>query len=80
MTNRIPLKWSDTRYNQTWENTAIKRFEKKAFTKYLSGGRDKNINHLIRLEKQKKQKTRVDFNSYLMDILDHATDLNAKQF
>ena len=76
MTNHIPLKWSTTGYNQTWENTAIKRFKKKAFTKYGSGERDKSINHLIRLKKQMKQ----DFNSYLMDILDPATDLNPKHF
>ena len=35
-------------------------------------------NRFIRLEKQMKQETRKAFNSYLMDILDPATDLNAK--
>ena len=36
MTNLIPLKRSTTRYDQTWENTAIKwlaQRKKKAFTK-----------------------------------------------
>ena len=51
MTNCMPLKWSTTWYNQTWENTYIKWLSerKKAFTK--SGERDKNKNHLLRLEK-----------------------------
>jgi len=36
-------------------------------------------NRFIRLEKQMKQETRQAFNSYLMDILDPATDLNVKR-
>ena len=64
MTNHIPLKWSTTRYNQTWENTANKRLKKKVLTNF-DLVRDKNKNHLIRLEKQMKQDTREDFNSYL---------------
>ena len=83
MTKRISLKWSTTWYYQTWENTDIKRLaqrKKKAFTKYWSDERDKHKNHLIRLEKQMKQETRVYFIGNLMDILDPATDFNAKRF
>ena len=71
MINRIPLKWSTTWHNKTWENTDIKRLaqRKKVFTKYWSGERDKHKNHLIRLEKQLKQETRVDCIGNLMDIL-----------
>ena len=34
MTNRIPLKWSTTWYDQTRENTAIQLPKKKAFTNF----------------------------------------------
>ena len=64
---------------RTQLSKCLPNIKKKAFTKYWSG---ENKNHLIRLEKQMKQETRVDFNSYmhLMDILDPATDFNAKRF
>ena len=71
-----------TRYNQAWVTTAIKRLarrKKKAFIKHRATKRDKDKQRLIRLEKKMTRETRRAFNSYLMEILDPTTDLNAKR-
>ena len=71
MTNRIPLKWSTTWYDQTRENTAIQWLKKKAFTNLVRETKSPDPPW-----KQMKQDTRVDFNIY---VLDPSTDLNPKQ-
>ena len=71
MTNRIPLKWSTTWYDQTRENTAIQWLKKKAFTNFDQVRETKSPDPAW---KQIKQETRVDFNIYT-----YATDLNPKQ-
>ena len=74
MTNRIPLKWSITWYDQTRENTAIQWLKKKEFTNFDLVRETKSPDPPW---KQMKQDNRVDFNIY---VLDPATDLNPKQF
>ena len=73
MTNRIPLKWSTTWYDQTRDNTAIQWLKKKAFTNFDLVRETKSPDPPW---KPMKQDTRVNFNIY---VLDPATDLNPKQ-
>ena len=73
MTNRIPLKWSTTWYDQTRENTAIQWLKKKVFTNFDLVRETKSPDPPW---KHMKQDTRVNFNIY---VLDPATDLNPKQ-
>ena len=61
MTNRIPLKWSTTWYDQTRENTAIQWLKKKAFTNFDLVRETKSPDPAW---KQMKQDSRVDFNIY----------------
>ena len=61
MTNRIPLKWSTTWYDQTRENTAIQWLKKKAFTHFDLVRETQSTDPAW---KQMKQDTRVDFNMY----------------
>ena len=82
MTDLVPTKWTTSRYNQPWITTAIKRLsrrKKKAFIKYRATKRDKDKLRLLRLEKEMTRETRRAFNTYLMEILDPTTDLNAKR-
>ena len=61
ITNRIPLKWSTTWYDQSRENTAIQWLKKKAFTNFDLVRETKSPDPAW---KQMKQGTRVDFNIY----------------
>ena len=63
MTNRIPLKWSTTWYDQTRENTAIQWLKNKAFTNF-DLVRSRETKSPDPAWKQMKQDSRVDFNIY----------------
>ena len=82
MTDLIHSKWSTSRYNQLWVTTAIKRLarrKKRAHRKFRASGNNRHKTRFDRLKQEMQRVTRQAFNDYVMDILDPASDTNAKR-